>query len=109
MRRRLGPRQAALIVRRGFGRLALKHPLQQFSPLRCTLLKRWILAVDFVHSIASQPDSIEHQTSGSTLLKSWVLPVDFVHSIASQAEGIEHQTMDGMFKMWIPRYKVSDK
>ena len=79
MRRRLGPRQAALIVRRGFGRLALKHPLQQFSLLRCTLLKSSILAVDFIHSIASQ------------------------------AEGIEHQTMDGMFKLWIPRYKVSDK
>ena len=78
MRRRLGPRQAALIVRRGFGRLALKHPLRQFSSLRCTLLKSWILAVDFVHSIASQ------------------------------AEGIEHQTMDGMLKLWIPRYKGSD-
>ena len=64
--------------------------------------------MDFVHSIVSQPDSIEHQTSGSTLLKSWVLPVDFVHSIASQAEGIEHQMMD-MLKLWIPRYKVSDK
>ena len=34
--------------------------------------------------------------------------MDFVHSIASQAEGIEHQTMDGMLKLWIPRYKGSD-
>ena len=51
---------------------------------------------------------IEHQTSGSTLLKSWILAVDFVHSIASQAEGKEHQTMDAMFKLWIPRYKDPD-
>ena len=34
--------------------------------------------------------------------------MDFVHSITSQAEGIEHQTMDGMFKLWIPRYKGPD-
>ena len=35
--------------------------------------------------------------------------MDFVQSVASRAEGIEHQTMGGMFILWIPRYKVSDK